>query len=221
MLIGISAKKQGGKTVASQVIQGHFPGRVDIKCFADPLKKIVLQCFVPHELHYGLLDLIEDKVKNEIMPCGKSIRELLQIVGTDWFRNTDPEVWVRAMDNSINQDILTVIPDVRFPNEVKFVQDRGGIVVRLLRSPYGNADLHMSETALDSMTERTIKGDEIWYENEVRFDEVIDNRELTISQDGRCLIEVLQQHNMDVSVNDIILKEIEEMYDGDDSITRT
>ena len=99
-------------------------------------------------------------------------RQLLQYIGTDLFRKqVHEDTWVNAMfsryklqvgkfdnipiENSYPNWIIT---DVRFPNEVKAIEDRGGFVIRVERSldhlPFESIEMiravqHESETALD------------------------------------------------------------------------
>jgi hypothetical protein len=117
-------------------------------------------------------------------------RLLLQLIGTDCGRQIiHPNIWVNALmskykptENWENSDIREnsffipkkeipdwIITDVRFPNEVKAIKDRGGVIIRVNRitpemSSYkdkngstiiapvnnGKIDLHESETALDN-----------------------------------------------------------------------
>lgn len=46
-----------------------------------------------------------------------------------------------------------IITDVRFPNEVKAIKDKGGIIIRVNRYGMPEGDAHESETALDKYTE--------------------------------------------------------------------
>lgn len=105
----------------------------------------------------------------EIVP---DVRFLLQYIGTDLFRNQlHPDVWVNSLFSeykyshilSIIDPPITVekiansvvypkwiISDLRFPNELKAVQDRNGICVRINRPETDKlAGDHLSETALD------------------------------------------------------------------------
>lgn len=112
-------------------------------------------------------------------------RELLQVIGTDLFRNKFHEdTWVNALFSKYYPKICSgvtycalagkpeiscnqcpeypnwIITDVRFPNEVKAIKDRGGVVIRVnrdIRCKDGLKDSHYrlieeqhpSETALD------------------------------------------------------------------------
>ena len=95
-------------------------------------------------------------------------RKLLQLIGTEAGRQIiHPNIWVNALfadysDGSV-EDLGEklklkhlsnwIITDVRFPNEVKAIEDKGGTVIRIERTPrsYGTEFKieHSSETALD------------------------------------------------------------------------
>lgn len=104
-------------------------------------------------------------------------RLLLQILGTEAGRQIiHPNIWVNAVfanyikkeyDNPgqpdydwSNMDDMPkpqypnwVITDVRFPNEVEAIKQRGGIVIRVNRNQMDDSSLkleHASETALDN-----------------------------------------------------------------------
>lgn len=65
-----------------------------------------------------------------------SPRYALQIVGTDVLRNNFHEnIWFLTLENRIrkNPNRHVVISDVRFPNEIKFIQEQGGILVKINR----------------------------------------------------------------------------------------
>jgi len=75
------------------------------------------------------------------------IRELLQKFGTEAGRDVHGEnVWVDALFNNFHGEKL-VVTDVRFPNEAKAIQDRGGIIVRITREGYTPINAHVSEIA--------------------------------------------------------------------------
>jgi hypothetical protein len=67
-----------------------------------------------------------------------SPRLALQLIGTDSLRNHFNEgLWFMTLENRVrkNPNQHVVISDVRFPNEVKFIQEQGGIMVRVDRGP--------------------------------------------------------------------------------------
>lgn len=100
-----------------------------------------------------------------------TIRFLLQFIGTNLFRDQlHPNIWVNALmseykyqynNQGLNHNDMTdinnyeypnwIITDMRFPNEVKAVKDRGGITIRVNRDDLAE-NSHPSETSLDSAT---------------------------------------------------------------------
>ena len=113
-------------------------------------------------------------------------RLLLQTIGTDIVRTINPDIWVNKLMNdyisyadaiSGNSEIKKLYPnfiitDMRFPNEVKAVKKKDGIVIRINRESDYNSN-HSSEIALDD------------YEN---FDYTIDNNNCI-----DCLIEKVKE----------------------------
>lgn len=117
------------------------------------------------------------------LPESMSVRQLLQEFGTDACRNViHPNFWVNALfsdykclvtnwDCDGNETVVYepawIITDVRFPNELKAIKDRKGIVIRINRiqtkivnskdltdnlTAKSYFDQHPSETALDNAT---------------------------------------------------------------------
>ena len=97
-------------------------------------------------------------------------REVMQFVGTDFFRGLYPNVWADATIRRVVAEgsAFAVITDCRFPNEVEAVQQAGGKVIRLTRNGNGS-DSHASETALD-------RENFDW----CRFDAIIENENMDI-----------------------------------------
>lgn len=103
-------------------------------------------------------------------------RKLLQLLGTEAGRQIiHPNIWVNALfvDYKVEKmDFVFgaiypnwIITDVRFPNEIQAIKDRGGIVIRVNRpnitasngikvytssDSFLDSNLHSSETALDN-----------------------------------------------------------------------
>lgn len=221
-IIGVSAKKQGGKTSVVDILKKRCRNPRVIR-FADKLKEIVIACFVPSEWHWTVDDLDVDEKKNTMLPCGKTTRQMLQVVGSDQFRHTWEGCWINTYGAALswvvsNPEAYPVIltPDVRFPNELRYIQQRGGRVIRLMRAPFGAQDTHESETALDPAmwatllqwdkynSEELLDGQEArkmdlaglisqlniklpdlyakWTQNPVLFDQIRDNRNVTMDE---------------------------------------
>lgn len=67
---------------------------------------------------------------------GKHItpRNMLQIMGTEAGRDVfHPDLWILSVEKKIGMYKNVVIADVRFPNEIAFIQRMGGFVVRVTR----------------------------------------------------------------------------------------
>lgn len=78
------------------------------------------------------------------------VRRLLQHVGTEAGRKILGEnIWVDTAMRKVNGD--TVFSDVRFPNEVAAIRERGGKIVRITRPGVGPVNGHASETAIDDI----------------------------------------------------------------------
>jgi L-fucose mutarotase/ribose pyranase (RbsD/FucU family) len=96
-----------------------------------------------------------------------NVRKMLQLEGTEYGRDvygTDiwcntAATWMKVLAESGHGNKF-VIPDVRFPNEVEFIQSLGGHVIRINAPTRANnnslneeARAHVSETALDDYDE--------------------------------------------------------------------
>ena len=147
--------------------------------FADMLKTNVCievlglsynQCYGTDEdknsqTHISWNNILGSENKGEM-----TAREVMQFVGTDFFRGLYPNVWADATIRRVTTEgsAFAVITDCRFPNEVEAVQKAGGKVIRLTRNGSGT-DNHASESALD-------KENFDWN----TFDAVIDNSDVDI-----------------------------------------
>jgi len=90
-----------------------------------------------------------------------SVRELLQKLGTEAMRDgLHPNAWVNALFADYRGPKMSeynpsnwIITDMRFPNEMEAVKDKGGITIRVVRpdmhSLQAMVPAHASETALD------------------------------------------------------------------------
>ena len=79
-----------------------------------------------------------------------TVREVLQFVGTDLFRNQlDPDIWVQSVFRKPwGEDDIVIIADARFSNEADIAK-QNGILIRIERDTGLESDGHKSETALD------------------------------------------------------------------------
>lgn len=100
-------------------------------------------------------------------------RLLMQLMGTECGRDIiHPNIWVNSLYANYTENSNWIVTDVRFPNELKAIEDRGGITIRVNRLDESqrlmiaksrrktgasiasiiidNAIVHPSETALDN-----------------------------------------------------------------------
>lgn len=95
-------------------------------------------------------------------------RKLLQLIGTECGRNIiHPNIWINTLmceykhfkTTETTTNILNskqyelpnwIITDVRFPNEVEAIKNKGGIIIRVNREVYSNDKEHFSELSLDN-----------------------------------------------------------------------
>lgn len=102
--------------------------------------------------------------REEIDPrWGKSARQALQSLGTEWGRTFHEDLWVNILLRDIekNGDENVVISDIRFPNELAAFKAAGALAIRVVRPqvPWASSydivlSQHASETALDGVPDR-------------------------------------------------------------------
>lgn len=205
-IIAFAGRKQSGKTSCAWFIESlifrdfQYTTKCKVYSFADPLKKDICinilgltekQCYGTDEEKNTLTTLrwkdmpeynISWTFKDDYDQSGfMTARQVMQFIGTEIFRRIKNDVWCQATINKINQDNMDVaiIADCRFPNEVEYIRNAGGYVIKLMRNPY-NSD-HGSEIALDKE-----------YYSEDNFDLIIDNRNLTIDQQNTIIYNFLK-----------------------------
>lgn len=139
MIIGVVGFIGSGKgTVADILVQKHNFTKLS---FADSLKDATAAIFGwPRHLLEG--ETAESRAWREEKDewwsekTGKYItpRNMLQVMGTEVGRDMlDPNIWIYSLERKMDLYPNVVIADVRFPNEIKFIQEKGGFVIRVKR----------------------------------------------------------------------------------------
>lgn len=145
-LIGIAAKAQAGKSTVAGILQQD--GSYTELSFASPIREFIaslLGCTVP--------DL--EPIKEDVIPwCGKSPRQLMQTLGTEWGRGMVSETfWIDQAMQRVQREWargkMVVISDVRFENEAEAIRKEGGCILHLSR-PDGARTVadHLSEAGV-------------------------------------------------------------------------
>lgn len=121
-VIGLAGKAGIGKTHIANAIRETLretepDTQVELLSFATPIKQML-----------GVL--FEEKDKNAEVYKGKTLRSLLQTLGTEWGREmVDQDIWVNLTLNrkyDAMESGYILIDDVRFQNEVTMIKHLGG-----------------------------------------------------------------------------------------------
>ena len=161
-LFGLMGIKKSGKDTCADYLVGHYGFQK--KSFADPLKKACAEIFLfSNEQLYGTQ---EQKETPDPRWFGCTPRLAMQYVGTELLRdNLDKimpglgknifthrfKLWYEE-ESRKNPNLCVVIADVRFQNEVDFIQSLGGYVIKIDRPDVLTNDIHPSELELQSIT---------------------------------------------------------------------
>lgn len=143
MNVAFTGKFGIGKTTAANfLVEKHGFVKMSL---ADPMRQIVRDIFG-----------IESKKDPRY-------RQLMQRLGTDWFRAEDPDVWIRYLLKRVQDEYRPiVVDDVRFPNEALALAQNGWKIIYLkcqddVRIQRCRArDGHFDETTLNHPSEAGI-----------------------------------------------------------------
>lgn len=164
--IGICGPAGAGKSTAAERLVERW--RFNRVRFAGPLKAMMLALGLDPAQVDG-----DRKEEPSALLCGRTPRQAMQWLGTEWGRNLIGEgfwiaAWQAAVErvspdlNSLSQAVrgvrLIVADDVRFANEAKAIRDRGGLVIRIERPGAGSTSGagHASER-MDFVPDRIIR----------------------------------------------------------------
>lgn len=159
-LIGLAGASGCGKdTVAKFLCDTHEFRQIAL---ADPIRigivamfGIPMECLTDRTLKEQPLDRL----------CGKSPRQVMQTLGTEWGRHhICLDIWLKVAQLGIdyhkhlaaaNNLYLNgiVISDIRFEGEAKWLRDQGGIIWHIHRpnNPYATNTGHLSEIPLQPL----------------------------------------------------------------------
>ena len=143
IIIALTGPKGVGKSSIAKKIESQDWQDRCILSFAEPLRRMAshlmpMQNMTDPELKEAPIDWLG----------GKTPRQILQSLGTDWGRNmVSPTIWIDTMRRIITEQAFDtiIIDDCRFENEADMVRDMGGIVVGLEREGIAYTGEHASE----------------------------------------------------------------------------
>lgn len=146
ILIGLAGHARVGKDTVARYLAAHLT--LISYAFADPLKQALASMF------NLTANQLEGTEKEQPLPwLGKSTRELMQLLGTEWGRDlVHPQLWLLLAEQ--NLQLLAehdqamkgvVIRDVRFDNEADWIRSKGGVIFHISRRGIRPANNHVSE----------------------------------------------------------------------------
>ncbi len=176
LLIGLAGHARVGKDTVARYLAAHLT--LISYAFADPLKQALASMF------NLTANQLEGTEKEQPLPwLGKSPRELMQLLGTEWGRDlVHPQLWLLLAEQ--NLQLLAehdqamqgvVIRDVRFDNEADWLRSKGGVIFHISRSGIHPANDHVSEYGV-----RHYRGDYV-IENDGTLEELYDQLDRAIS----------------------------------------
>ena len=142
MRVAFIGKMRSGKDTAAEFLLER--SRAAIIKFADPLYDM-------QEAIYTIADLPYDENTKD--------RRLLQLLGTEWGREKDPDLWLNIFEKTVNscKNLNIICTDCRFPNELALVKRLGFTTVKIItkdeiRMARGATNTnHESERHIDEM----------------------------------------------------------------------
>lgn len=157
VLIGLAGQKYHGKDTAAAILAPHLDA--EIVRFADPLKNMLREFY--RTAAGTNPPLLEERIEGSLKESadvwleGKSPREAMQTLGTEWGRNNiHQELWVNTLLRRVERMRAAIVPDVRFANECYAIQRAGGRVFRIdagARVPDGSHSDHASEREIKDL----------------------------------------------------------------------
>lgn len=149
LLIGLTGNARTGKTTTAQ----HLSLEHGFECyaFADPMRDALMAMF-----QLSPEDFEGDAKEQPVDWLGRSPRQLMQLLGTEWGRHMiSANLWVEVAEQHLNAIANATFPtpsfvisDVRFENEADFIRRRGGVIVHLLRFEAPKVNAHVSEAGV-------------------------------------------------------------------------
>lgn len=180
--IGITGLAGSGKDTLAEMLEsllgtlcGDYDNTCEIHHLARPLKDSIGALL---DIPSSVLD--DRKVKESVEPIsGLTYRHILQLFGTEFVRTYLGEnFWTELLQKKVSQrDYLkyVIVPDVRFPNEAKFIKDNGGLLIKIVRPDNPHAiDLnHDSEKCVNEIIADTIVSNYLGKASVLRQAEII------------------------------------------------
>ena len=129
--VGLCSHIGGGKDYVANYLQKTVERKCEVVKFATKLTEVTASILGVEDL--SLFQNRAWKERTQFIYRNKlvSARQMQKIIGTDICSNLiSDNIWIDAFANQYNDpDTLYIISDLRFPNEMRFVQENNGVVV--------------------------------------------------------------------------------------------
>lgn len=143
-IIGIAGPARAGKDTFAGLLLGNGHSNGIMVSLSTPMKIMLMEGLgLSREQVYGdLKEAVDSRY-------GKSPREMMQTLGTEWGRNlVGKDMWLNALNDKYRNQAI-VIADIRFNNEACWVRDNGGIMIHISRNqPRILSSKHPSEAGV-------------------------------------------------------------------------
>jgi hypothetical protein len=168
-IIGIAGKIGSGKDTLADFIIKELElqnKKTERRFFANLLKEM-------HKQLTGFGGWTQEEKNVYLDEVGFTVGEGLQKIGDGLRQLYHPLIWIISALRNLPDDAVTIVTDVRYPNEVDYIKQAGGAVIRLEGDPAkirenSKRDLnHSSEIALDDYRDW-----DVLYENNKGFTEL-------------------------------------------------
>lgn len=138
-LIGIAGNARVGKDTTGEVFESSL-NAIGIKTqrlsFAAELRKSV-DDFLLRET--GISAFTKDEKEKKL------IRPFLVCWGTEIMRRIDPDVWIKKLSDACDDSAVNIITDLRFSNELEWIQSQDSITLLLKRQGVDPANIYEKE----------------------------------------------------------------------------
>lgn len=136
-------------------------GKDTVGAYAPDFHKYSLACPIRNGLKamFGIPTdtLLDRKQKEVVIPwLGKSPRELMQTLGTEWGRtHVSDDIWLKLMLRrwemiKVSTAPYLIVTDVRFDNEAVAIIREGGTIWKVTRPGYTPVRSHTSEAGVSA-----------------------------------------------------------------------
>ena len=154
-IIGFGHRQRVGKDLACKILHKELLSkrqRPVIRSFASYLKEVAYRLFMwggmQNEAYY---EANPEAKERTLVAVGKTPREIMIELGNK-VREIHPDTWIHlTLDSVPSSTTHLLISDVRYPNEARNIQARGGKVVRIDRPTAVKTD-DIADNALEGYT---------------------------------------------------------------------